>query len=341
MNSRVIIATAGSGKTERIIEEALATAGRALIVTYTHANQQQIVDRINARLGVMPPNITVMGWFAFLLAHGARPYQRVLTGAPGMIQSLNFKGERSWYTSRDNIRSYYFDTKADMYRNGVADFVCRANRKAGGAVVARLERIFNHLFIDEVQDLVGYDLDVLELLFKAELCVLAVGDPRQFTFETNTSRRNNRYRGSGFIDWVHERGSICGLEQSTENHRCVQAICDFADSIFPEYENSTSTVTELTGHDGVFKITSSEVLDYYHTYDPVVLRYNRRFQTKNLPAINIGMAKGSTYDRVLIFPTKPMRSFLADGDESKLRDRERLYVAVTRAKYSVAFVVDD
>jgi hypothetical protein len=58
-----------------------------------------------------------------------------------------------------------------------------------------------------------------------------------------------------------------------------------------------------------------------------------------LPAMNIGVAKGSTFDRVLIFPTKPMKQYLADGEPTKLRAPERLYVAVTRARHSAAFMV--
>jgi hypothetical protein len=58
-----------------------------------------------------------------------------------------------------------------------------------------------------------------------------------------------------------------------------------------------------------------------------------------LAAINIGVSKGSTYERVLIFPTKPMQKYLETGDATKLKAPERLYVAVTRARYSVAFVV--
>jgi len=59
-----------------------------------------------------------------------------------------------------------------------------------------------------------------------------------------------------------------------------------------------------------------------------------------LPAINFGASKGRTYERVLIFPTKPMLDYLARSDISKLKDRSKFYVAVTRAKYSVAFVTD-
>lgn len=62
-------------------------------------------------------------------------------------------------------------------------------------------------------------------------------------------------------------------------------------------------------------------------------------QETHAAASNIGVAKGSTYDRVLIFPTKPMLEYLKTNDLTKLPSRHRLYVAVTRARFSVTFVL--
>lgn len=45
-------------------------------------------------------------------------------------------------------------------------------------------------------------------------------------------------------------------------------------------------------------------------------------------------------DRVLIFSTKPVRTYLDTKDISKAGDLEKFNVAVTRARYSVAFVRD-
>ncbi len=58
--------------------------------------------------------------------------------------------------------------------------------------------------------------------------------------------------------------------------------------------------------------------------------------------MNFGVSKGSDFDHVLIFPTKPMREFLQGGGPPKLKNltKARLYVAVTRARHSVAYVVD-
>lgn len=59
------------------------------------------------------------------------------------------------------------------------------------------------------------------------------------------------------------------------------------------------------------------------------------------PAINFGDAKGLTFERVLIYPTKPMREWIKDhSSELVPKSRAKLYVAITRAKYSVAFVDD-
>ena len=49
-----------------------------------------------------------------------------------------------------------------------------------------------------------------------------------------------------------------------------------------------------------------------------------------------------TYDRVLIYPTKGILAWVLDkNNEMKQQTRAKFYVAVTRARYSVAIVVDD
>lgn len=71
----------------------------------------------------------------------------------------------------------------------------------------------------------------------------------------------------------------------------------------------------------------------------MVLRNSKKTDTLGLPARNFGVAKGRTYERVLVFPTKPIRTYLHDGDVSNLKEPERLYVAATRAQFSVCFVM--
>jgi len=256
-----------------------------------------------------------------------------------VIKGLNFKGRRNRFTKKSSLK-YFLDGGADMYRDGVSDFVVSLNGETQGAVVDRLERIFRHIFVDEVQDLAGYDLDVIDLLFKSAINVTLVGDPRQHTLATNIGPRNKKYRGAGLVDWFAERSDICRLETRDCNYRCNQAICDFADAIYPKMTGTTSLGVAPTGHDGIFQISPDDVTGYVEEHRPVtILRHDKNVDTKGLTAMNIGVAKGSTFERVMIFPTQPMLKYLNDGDETKLKAPEKLYVAVTRARFSVAFVV--
>jgi len=226
-----------------------------------------------------------------------------------------------------------------MFRNGVSEFACQANERSDGLVTNRLAEMYDRVYVDEVQDLAGYDLDLLDLLFDSPIEVTLVGDPRQATFATNTSRRNQGYKGSSIVDWLSKRKSRCLVEERCESYRCNQAICDFADALYPSLPKTVSKNAELTGHDGIFAIKSAEVADYVKQYDPTVLRYSKTTDAHGLAALNFGLSKGSTFDRVLIFPTSKMVEYYRTRDLGAAGDIPKLYVAVTRAKHSVTFVI--
>jgi ATP-dependent DNA helicase UvrD/PcrA len=341
--NKVIVASAGSRKTTLIVEDALALrGGEVLITTYTNENLSQINDYLVQMNGHVPKNITVLSWFSFLLQDGVRPYQNHLTSRD-RIRSIIFGELPQWIrrVKKNDVDRYYLTQTDDIYSERVADFVCRCNDQANGLVIRRLEKIFAHIFIDEFQDFAGYDLELLHGLLASSISVTAVCDPRQATFATNNSSKNSRFKKSGIFDWVKQKASsgILSLEERTDCYRSNQAICDFADALFPDLPKTTSRNKTVTGHDGVFTINRSQVCDYVRKHAPMVLRNNKAVDTMSLSAINIGLSKGRTYDRVLIFTTKPMRDYLDSGDISKAGDLARLYVAVTRARYSAAFVV--
>lgn len=341
--NRAIIATAGSGKTAQVIKSALEIPSdeAVLIATYTNRNLAEIAKRIREQCGYVPPNISILGWFSFLISQGSKPYQRALLGEPFVISGLNFLPRPNRYVAKTDAREYYLDATDHMYRDHVSDFVVRLDEATGGSVIRRLEYVYRHVFIDEVQDLVGYDLDVLHLLLESECNLTMVGDPRQYILETNVGPRNKKYRGAGLLDWFKERSDICELIERSENHRCNQEICDFADSIFPSLPPATSVGVPVARHDGVHHIRRDEVLSYMREHpDATVLRRDRRSDTLGLPALNFGLAKGATFDRIVVFPTKNMRKFITRGNPNDLKEPQKLYVAATRARYSVALVVD-
>jgi len=57
--------------------------------------------------------------------------------------------------------------------------------------------------------------------------------------------------------------------------------------------------------------------------------------------MNFGESKGATFDRVVIFPHGLAKQWLATGNFSLVsRSASKLYVGVTRARFSVAFATD-
>lgn len=338
---RVIIAAAGSRKTETIVERALQSDRRVLITTYTNHNLDVIRSRIYHKVGGIPANVSVMSWYQFLLTQWCRPYQRSVLSRPGFIRGLDFQSTRPLKIPKKKPRSYYANKNGDLYRDWVADFAVEANKQSAGAVKSRLEAIYDEIYIDEVQDLVAYDLDVLDVLLSSSIELTMVGDPRQHTYETNNNVKYPKYRGEGIVAWLKERSSVCEYETRTTSYRCNQKICDFADALYPHLDRTISGHSEAPQPNGILMLTEDEACDHIEAIAPAVLRWDAKAKTLGFSAKNFGAVKGDTYDHVVIFPTGPMKTYLNDRDPTKLKPgaRSKLYVGITRARHSVAFVI--
>lgn len=339
---RAILATAGAGKTSDLVTRALeATGGRVAIVTYTAENQRRLEEKLREICGIIPSHISVMGWFSFLINECIKPYQAALTGVPFAVRGLNFTGLAPRFAKNESVERY-LDGNLDIYRDRVAQMAMYINELTKGLVGHRLERCFRHILVDELQDCAGYDLEVLDMLLATSLTVVLVGDPRQTIITTNHGTLNSKYRGQGLWQWVEERSGHLVKEERTINLRCCAEICAVADSIFPKLPPSKSGLSKSTHHDGVFFVRVKDLEWYLSTYSPdAVLRYSKTTNTFGVPAINIGIAKGDTFDRVVVFPTKPMAEFLRSRIPEAVGTPEHLYVAITRARFSVTFVLPD
>ena len=220
-------------------------------------------------------------------------------------------------------------------------------------MIDRLSRIYPTIFIDEVQDLAGYDLEILKLLYHSKSTIVCVGDPRQVTYYTHWERVNKAYRNGMIKEYVEEKcskkdGIIVDETTLSLSHRNNKRICDFSSTIYPllpkvEPCKCQNCHPKGIDHQGVFVIKASDLDAYMSKFQPVQLRHNKRTATDGrFKSENFGQSKGKTYDRVVIYPTEDMRSWLKNR-RTKLADetRAKLYVAVTRARYSAAFVVPD
>jgi DNA helicase-2/ATP-dependent DNA helicase PcrA len=345
MNNEIIVAAAGSRKTTYLVEQALLYHDRrTLITTYTIENLQQVQEYVTQRIGCIPKNLQISTWYSFLLRECVRPYQNYVYSDKRISNIFFMEGRSTRFVPKNNVARYYLFNGERIYTDKIADFACLCDERSGGLVIKRLQDMFDHIFIDESQDLAGYDFDILELLLNSQIHIVIVGDCRQSTYFTNCSPRNLKYKGYNilylFSDWQSK--GLCDLKEKNESYRCNQTICDFADKLYSELKPTMSKNNTSTGHDGIFLVSAKNVYQYYSKFQPIVLRDSIRTSTMNLPASNFGMVKGKTFDRVLIFPNGPIREYLKCADASRLKPRTKagLYVAITRARYSVAFAFD-
>lgn len=340
--NEVVIACAGSGKTTYLVDRALADpTKRALIITYTNENLREIKSRLWHESAGNHAHVESMTIFEFLLRECIKPYQTFKAGI-AQIRSVNFVSDRPRFARKTDFEASYLDDSHNVYRDAVSDLACVLNAESGGKVVSRLEAIYDAILIDEMQDLAGWDLEFVRLLLDSSIDITLVGDPRQSVYFTNQSAKNKNKKGASILDWIDERvqAGTCTKVEHAHSYRCVQAICTFADALFPNMTATTSHNGETTGHDGVFLVRAAEVDAYRALYEPQELRWDKRCKTAGEGAKNFGQVKGLTFTRVLIHPTKPITNYVEAGTALSDGSVSKFYVGVTRARQSVAILTE-
>lgn len=344
--NKLIIAAAGSGKTTYLVEEALKIKDQnVLVTTFTDANEQEIRKKFTARTGGIPRNVTVQTWFSFLIQHGVKPYQGGIFEK--RVNGLSLvPGQSKKFTKKTDVEKYYFDNSQRIYSDKISAFVVKCDQEHNNEVIGRISRISPNIFIDEVQDLAGHDLEVLKLLLDSTAKIILVGDPRQGTYSTNNSAKNKQYKKAQ-IACFFESSKIkkklhIDSTTLTTNYRSNQQICDFANGLFPEHVSTSSGQTAITGHDGIFFVRENDIVPYLEEYSGCIqLRDSIREKRPKMDyeTFNFGNSKGLSFDRVLIYPTNPIMKWIKDNSvELAPTSRSKFYVAVTRARHSVGIV---
>ncbi|TQC76138.1 UvrD-helicase domain-containing protein [Pantoea dispersa] len=352
--NKVIIASAGAGKSTFVVSEALkaVTSGkRILITTFTEACRDEINVKIIKENGCVPPNLYVITWFSFLIKHWIKPYQGCLFDydVKGMLLCSSKSGVKPYkvtgrpiYWGEKDFRQHYFSSDFMLYSDKMAKLSLRCDDKSNGKVIARLGSCFDEIYVDEVQDLAGYDLEILQTLFRSPIKITLVGDPRQATYSTVNTEKNAKYKKAAIVNFFDDKAAGVTVDDKmlNENFRCFHEINGFANKLYPAFAPSASNVCEISGHDGVFLLPEKLLNHYLETYTPVQLRWDkRRTVDERYPVLTFGTSKGLTFESVIIFPTEPMLKWFQDNSTALTNDsRAKLYVGLTRPVKSVAIV---
>lgn len=361
--NKIVIAAAGAGKTTYLVQQAVKIkTQRVLITTYTESNEAEIRQKFFDLVGHVPANVVIMTWFSLLITHGVKPFQgclfdfrvtgMILVQAQSGIRFKNSKGISVPWPEAE-IDKHFFDSTGRIFSDKLSKLVIRCDEKSGGAVIDRLSRVFPNIFVDEVQDLAGYDLDILAALARSSARLLMVGDPRQVTYLTHHEQRYRKYTDGRIVDFLRaelQRKVPIDIDQTTlsRSHRNSAAICAVSSRLYPSLPASQAcdcTTCRATPPEGAgaFILQTADFAHYLATFQPMQLRdsVNSAGVDHRCPVMNFGQSKGRGFDHVVILPTGPMRDWLSHPETIlKPQSRAKLYVALTRARKSVAVVMD-
>lgn len=225
MDKRVILAVAGSGKSRTIIDK-LDENIRALVVTYTDLNTKQLKQRIINKFGYIPNGIKVYSYFSFIYAFCFRP----ICGYELKTKGLVFLNPLPQHIQRSQKtrRLHWMNGHNRLYSNRVAKLLIEAG--AIDEVIARIDKYFDLICFDEVQDFASNDFNFICKLVSSTKEILLVGDFYQHTFDTSrdgSTRKNLHSNYENYCKELLKVGFDIDENVLSKSYRCSPTVCNF------------------------------------------------------------------------------------------------------------------
>ncbi|PML49517.1 DNA helicase UvrD [Vibrio tasmaniensis] len=330
MDKRVVLAVAGSGKTQHIIDK-LDLNSRALIVTYTVNNTSNLKKRILKKFGVMPKGIRVYTYFSFLMSFCVRP----IVGNDIKIKGVSYS-EAPRFAKRHS-HEHYVNNGHRLYHNRIAKMMMDCDGVSD--ISERIEKYFDFFCVDEIQDFAANDFNLLCELSKMNLEMLFVGDFYQHTFDTSRDgpiQKNLHKDYDKYLSKLECAGYTIDLDTLSHSHRCSPTVCRFVsdkigirigshrtDEVDIELIREGADIERLLTDDSIVKLFFKESNKYVGWTD------------------NWGNTKGlDDFSDICIVLNPTSLTAFTKGQLSDLAPStlNKLYVACTRAKGNVYFV---
>ena len=333
MDKQVILAVAGSGKTQTILDR-LTTSKRSLIITYTHNNLNNLERRIVNRFGHFPAEFSLKRYFPFLYGFCTRALLADKLNITGVLFETpsRYMGNT---TSKDI--AYYQTKRGYLYYNRIARLLKEQNLMP--AIRNRISKYYDTVFIDEVQDFAGHDLNFICDLATTESEMLLVGDFYQHTYDTSKDGNTNRtiYNDeSKYRKKLSDSGYNIDDNSLNNSYRCSPQICEFVQEKLGININSHKS---SYGHIQI--ITDQRKADDLFHNANVMKLFLQSHTSFPCTSDNWGASKGRDDCRDVCVVLNPKtEKHLKNGNLQDLSPttRNKLYVACTRASGNLYFV---
>lgn len=326
MDKAVTFAVAGSGKTRSIVER-IDPARRSLIITYTTNTEQDLRRRISEKLGGLPDSVAVGTYFSFLNRFCYKPFLQT---------EMRSRGISFAPPSQLSSRMPLNDTQ--RYIHGGRIYHCRMAKLLSvkgcmSELRDRVDRYYDEVFIDEVQDFGGYDFNFLMEMSEARARFRLVGDFYQHTFSTSHDGNVNKSLHHNY-EAYRKRFSTAGFAVDTTSlaasHRCGRAVCELIANTL-----GIPIASAATSSSRVEVIESQPQADRLHSDPGTVKLFLDEHWAYGCHSHNWGACKGlDHYQDVCVVLNPTSWALFSRGQlaESKPTIRNKLYVAFSRAR---------
>ncbi len=331
MDKKLVMAVAGAGKTTFIIDSISESKKRAIIITYTDANYENIILKFREKNnGVLPENVTVYTYFKFLYSFCYKPFLADRIKAKG----INYDPNMNRYAKASQL-DYYMDSHDLLYSNRIS--LLLEKTRVIDDVRARIKKYFDIFVIDEVQDISGRDFNFLETLIDTPVEMLFVGDFYQHTYNTSADGKTNVSlfdEFSAYSKRFEKKGMIVDCTTLVNSWRCGEHVCSFVrDNLGIEIHSNIGVTGEIN------LLEDDEIKEIWDNPKVIKLHYQKAsdFGTQHK---NWGETKGEDcYQDVCVLLNKTSMQAYKNHKLNTLAalTRNKLYVAVTRARRNVYF----
>lgn len=332
MDKRLILAVAGSGKTSLIINS-LSLNTKALVLTYTENNCNNIKERVINKFGHIPRNIVIQTYFTFLYSICYKPFLDYKFKANGI--NWNPPPPHTLKLNRNN-RLFYIDKLDRLYSNRIAKLI---TDQALDDVKGRIRKYFNQLYIDEVQDFAGHDFNLLKCICDTNIDIVLVGDFYQHTFDTSRDGNVNvnlHCNYERYITHFSDINFMIDITSLSHTHRCSKSICNFiTNNLGIKIESNKLTDNPIT------YITDNDEIDIIFNNNNIVKLFFKEHNRYPCYSNNWGKSKGlDNYTDVCVVLNKSMENAYNKNDFSQIPSSSinKFYVACTRANQNIYLI---
>lgn len=233
MGKCLMLAVAGSGKTTYLIK-LLNLEQRFLLVTYTRNNYEHLKRSVIRKFGFFPENIKVLKYFQFVYSFCYKPF----CGLGKRANGISFEQPPEQTRYRPGADVFYRTMSGRLYHNRIAHY---CNTHCVDGIKARLDKYYDYLLIDEVQDFAGHDFNLLLSILPDSCNTICVGDFYQHTYDTSLDGnvRSSLYKYlKPYVKEWQKVGATVDVSSLSKTRRCSAEICGLVNQMGIAIESS-------------------------------------------------------------------------------------------------------